>query len=234
MASYATGYILVSRRDFVSDDDFDATLSSQKSSALGLIHSDLRVHKVKVPPTKELVVLAALQNNPNIEFAELDSYAVAALTLNDPQVSGDYVLTKIGAASAWDTCNGSGITVAVVDASVQSTNPYLAANIVAGHNVYNGTSDTTDVTGHGTGVAGVIGAVGANSTMGAGVAYGCSIMPIKATDSLGNGTFSSAAAGIMYASDHGCKIVNISWSNLYKSSTVIQAAQPYRTANDGI
>src|SRR6185312_14835816 len=98
----------------------------------------------------------------------------------------------------------------------------------------NGTSDTTDVTGHGTGVAGVIGAVGANSTMGAGVAYGCSIMPIKATDSLGNGTFSSAAAGIMYASDHGCKIVNISWSNLYKSSTVIQAAQQYRTANDGI
>jgi len=230
MPSFAPGYILVGRRDFVSDDDFDATLAAQKGSSLGLIHSALRVHKVKVATGKESAAVAALQNNPNVEFAEVDSYVSATLTPNDAKYSSEWHLTKIGASTAWDTTTGSGVVVAVVDAGVQTNHPDLSANMVSGHNVYDGTSTVTDVTGHGTCVAGTIAAVGNNTIGAVGVAFSASIMPIRATDSSGNGTFSSAAAGIMWASDNGAHICNISWSNLYKSSTVIQAAQQAQTA----
>ncbi len=230
MASFASGYILVSRRDFVSDTDFTSSLSAQKGTSLGLLHPDLRVHKVQVPTGQETKVVAALQNNPNIEFAEVDSFIAATLTPNDALYSTQWHLTKIGASTAWDTTTGTGVVVAVVDGGVQTNHPDLSANIVTGHNVYDGTSTVTDVTGHGTCVAGIIAAVGNNTIGVAGVAFGAHIMPIRATDGSGNGTFSSAAAGIMYASDNGAHICNISWANLYKSSTVIQAAQQAQTA----
>jgi thermitase len=231
--SHVASYILVSRKSDKSDDDFNAALAKHGHNSVGLLHDDLRVHKVHVPAGKEQEAVDQLSLEPSVEFAELDEYVDTLLVLNDPNIAA-YHLTKIGAPTAWDTCNGTGVTVAVVDGGVQSNHPDLAANIVAGYNVWDSNTTTTDVTGHGTAVAGVIAAVGNNSIGSAGVAYGSKIMPIRATDALGNGTFASATNAIMKASDLGAHVVNISWANLYKSSTVIQAAASFRTARNGI
>ena len=70
--------------------------------------------------------------------------------------------------------------------------------------------------------------------MAAGVAYKAHLMPICAKDAAGGSTFSMVASAIMAASERSANIINISFSNLYKSSTVISAAQQFRNAKDGI
>ena len=67
-----------------------------------------------------------------------------------------------------------------------------------------------DDNGHGTHVAGIIAADTNNGQGIAGVSWGARIMPIKAMDSSGVGTFSQVAEGITFAADHGAKIINLS------------------------
>lgn len=232
--AHTSGVILVGMREGYSDARFNAALGRHGHVSLGLLHQSLKVHKVQVPPGKEQAAVVLLLNDPEVEFAELDQVAPPTLTLNDPKITDAWHLAKIGAPAAWDDATGAGIVVAVVDGGVQSTHPDLAANIVAGWNVWDNNSTTTDISGHGTAVAGVIAAAGNNSIGSAGVAYGAHIMPIRATDSAGNGTFSSAANAILKAAELGADIVNISWANLFKSSTVIAAAQSFRNNYGGI
>ena len=79
---------------------------------------------------------------------------------NDPRYSQTYGLPKIQAPQAWDVTTGSaGVTVAVVDTGVSSGHPDLAPNMVAGANYVTGGPNTSlDYNGHGTHVAGTIGA----------------------------------------------------------------------------
>ena len=44
----------------------------------------------------------------------------------------------------------------------------------------------------------------------AGVAPNTQIMPVRVLDAYGNGLYSNVAAGLMYAADHGAKIINLS------------------------
>ncbi len=76
--------------------------------------------------------------------------------------------------------------------------------------------------GHGTAVAGVIGAATNNGGVGqgdgiAGLAYNCQIMPIKAFDGTGNGSEADLVAGILWAVDHGAVVINISAGDYYYS-----------------
>lgn len=64
--------------------------------------------------------------------------------------------------------------------------------------------------GHGTSVAGVIGAA-ANKGYGVpGIAYCAQILPLKAIDNTGSGTEDEIEAAMIYAADHGCVAVNMS------------------------
>ena len=74
----------------------------------------------------------------------------------------------------------------------------------------------------------MIAAVGNNGIGVVGVAYGAKIMPIRATDAASNSTFSLLASGLTWAADHGADVANISYSNLYMSSTMQAAAQYLR------
>jgi len=234
MPDYTEGYVLVGYPKHMLDVDFQSAMQRLGHPSLGAVHPALRVHKLAVTPGEEVATIAKLRNDPNVEFAELDEVVRTTLTLNDPQIPAAFHLTRIGASVAWDRTAGAGVTVAVVDGGVQLNHPDLAANLVPGWDVVKNTTNGTDADGHGTAVAGIIAAVGNNSVMSAGIAYQAKLMPISAKDSAGNSTFSLVASAILAASDRGAKIVNISFSNLYKSSTVISAAQQFRTAKDGI
>ncbi len=65
--------------------------------------------------------------------------------------------------------------------------------------------DPMDENGHGTHVAGIIGAVGNNGTGVSGVMWRVKLMPLKVLDSTGWGSNGELIAGIEYAVDKWCK-----------------------------
>jgi len=136
----------------------------------------------------------------------------------------NYGLDQINAIAAYDQdVTGQGITVAVIDSGIDIDNSQIAANIhAASINIVTGSrADLNDVSGHGTGVAGVIAAIRdpANNTNinTHGVAFNAQIMAINAADV---GSCESAdgclffdndiASALDYARVRGVKIVNIS------------------------
>ncbi len=127
----------------------------------------------------------------------------------------------IKAPAAWDITTGSRSNViAVIDTGVQANHPDLAANMwsapapftvsiggqsitcAAGTHGFNAVAKTctpTDDYGHGTHVAGILGAVGNNGVGGAGVNWTASIMDIKFMDATGSGTLADALDAISFA-----------------------------------
>ena len=129
--------------------------------------------------------------------------------------------------------DGSGVTIAILDSGVLSTHPDLAANLVPGWNFFDNNSNTADVYGHGTQVAGAAAAISNNGVGVAGVAGAAKIMPIRVTDTSGYGYYSTISQGITYAADHGARVANASFASLYSSSSVQSAAQ-YMKSKGGL
>ncbi|MEL4106126.1 S8 family serine peptidase [Oscillospiraceae bacterium WX1] len=113
---------------------------------------------------------------------------------------------------AWDvTAGSSDIIVAVVDSGVDASHPDLQGNVLAtGYNFVDNNTDTSDVNGHGTMIAGIIAATVDNTAGIAGATQNCLILPVRVLDANGNGTVANMAAGIRYAADNGARVINLS------------------------
>jgi len=160
--------------------------------------------------------VAELQSDPNVEFAEPDIVVKAAVTPNDTYYGTyQWPLVQTGMETAWNTTTGSaGVIVAVIDTGVDAANPDLTGKIAAGANAgYNfvgGNTNTADDNGHGTFVAGIIGANSNNSIGMAGICWACQIMPVKVLDSNGSGSIFNVSQGIDWAVSRGAKVLNLS------------------------
>ena len=95
-----------------------------------------------------------------------------------------------------------------------------------GWNMAAASNAIVDDNGHGTMVAGVIAASGNNGSGMAGISWGARLMPVKVIDSAGNGTQSGLAEGIVYAVDHGARVINISLGGA-TSTPLLNAAVDY-------
>ena len=145
---------------------------------------------------------------------------------------GGKVGADVGAATAWDSTIGSSAPVAVIDTGVAFKHQDLADNAwanpsdppngadddgngftddVHGADFLNGDSEPDDDGGHGTHVAGIIGAQGNNSVGIAGVNWETQVMGLKFLDGNGEGNTGDAASAIDYAVDHGARVINASW-----------------------
>ncbi|MGE5392307.1 MAG: S8 family serine peptidase [Candidatus Saccharibacteria bacterium] len=175
-------------------------------------------------------VLARLKTDSRVEYAEADgsvaasSISVQALTTaDDPFFTTDssqedkqWYLPKIKLPDAWGYGTGSNsVTVAIVDTGIHAQHIELNdGRVVEGYNVLSGqtipANSSSDDNGHGTAVAGVIGAIPNNGKGIAGVDWHVNLMPVKALEADGTGVVSSVAAAILWAADHGADIINLS------------------------
>ncbi|HZI94448.1 MAG TPA: S8 family serine peptidase, partial [Patescibacteria group bacterium] len=121
----------------------------------------------------------------------------------------------IDAPEAWELSRGdSSVMVAVLDTGVRADHPDLGDNLIRGYDFVNGDDDPSDDfgAGHGTPVAGIIGAVGDNGTGMTGINWSVSLLPVKVCDAGGRCPYSSIISGIEYAVAHGAKVLNLSLS----------------------
>jgi subtilisin family serine protease len=190
------------------------------------------VHIVDLPyQASEHVFLRAFMNRPEVEFAELDHLLRPEQTIpNDPLFNNlnSWSLPKIDAPAAWSLNTGSAnIIIAILDTGVDASHPDLASQMVSGWNVYNNNSDTSDVQGHGTAVAGAAAAASNNGIGVSSVAWGCRIMPVRISDLTGMAPESTIASGLSWASAHGARIANISYY-ITGSRTISSAAKNFQ------
>ena len=225
---WAKGRLLVAPRPGLSDKEFDKVLKAQNAKSRGRLKQS-NTHVIELPAgMDEVKAMQAMKMDRRLKYVELDMAAMPAASVNDPSYGSSWALPKTQSPVAWDSTNGNGVTIAILDTGVDSSHPDLAANIVPGWNIYDNNSDTADVYGHGTAVAGSAAMVGNNGTGSAGVAWGSKIMPIRISAPDGVAYTSAMAQGIYWAADHGAKVVNISYQSVSGSSTVDAAAQYLR------
>ena len=136
----------------------------------------LNVDILQVPEGKELDVVAALNADPAVAYAELDYEVHAFITPNDPSFSNQWAhnANRMNTISAWDVVTGtSDIVVAVIDSGIDAGHPDLTGKTVAGYDWVGGDTNPADENGHGTHVSGIIAANTNNGTGIAGVQLGC-------------------------------------------------------------
>ena len=222
--TWAKGRILVMPRAGLPEKELAKILGAHGGKGRKIGQSDLYI--VDLPANaSEKAIVARLAHHPHLKFAELDHLVSSDLIPNDPYYGSAWHLPKIGGASAWDSSQGAGVTIAILDSGVDSAHPDLATRMVPGWNFYDNNANTSDVYGHGTKVAGTAAATSNNSAGVAAVAGQSKIMPIRVTDLSGMGYYGMIAQGIVYAADHGARVANASFRALPSSLTVQNAAQ---------
>jgi subtilisin family serine protease/subtilisin-like proprotein convertase family protein len=97
------------------------------------------------------------------------------------------------------------------------------SNDLLGWNFVSNNNNPMDDNGHGTNVAGILGAVGNNGTGVTGVDWNVQIMPVKFIGSDGYGSISNFIQALNYAVQHGAKIVNNSWEGAPYSQALYDA-----------
>jgi thermitase len=143
-------------------------------------------------------------------------------------------LPIIETVKGWDLSKGSeDIIVAVIDTGVDLDHSDLSNRLVEGINIIDEQSPPYDDVGHGTHVAGVISATVNNIEGVAGMSWYNKVMPIKALDHTGAGSTYSVAQGIIWAVDHGAKVINMSLGN-YANAEFLHDAVKYAFDRDVI
>ncbi len=128
-------------------------------------------------------------------------------TMPEPQVIPTGV-SRVGADSAWTAGTGAGVKVAVIDTGIDLCHPDLKANIKGGVNLV-AKKPPTDDHGHGTHVAGIIGAL-KNGFGVVGVAPSAWLYAVKVLDKEGSGSLSTAIKGLDWAVKNKMKVANLS------------------------
>jgi len=173
--------------------------------------------------------LCALPNDTYVDPNQNGTWSTGAWGQEYEDLWG---LKKINAELAWDIAYsqpGSEIIVAVIDTGLDCNHEDIFANVwtnsaeltgetgidddgngyiddIRGWNFYEDSNNIVDNRGHGTHVAGIIGAVGNNEIGICGVSWNPRVMGLP----FGNSSVYTAEA-ICYAADNGADILNLSW-----------------------
>ncbi len=204
--------------------------------------------------------IAQLSALPEVTSVEPNYFSSLDLIPNDTDWAQQWGMAAIHAPDAWDSATGSStVTVAIIDSGIDLNHPDLAAQLVPGRNFvdihgpartgwhYEGRltpdNNAQDEVGHGTHVAGIVGAVGNNGTGVAGVVWQCKLLPVRVMARVirdsdgfvgGSGTSANIAAGIRWAAQQpGVKVINLSLGS-YQATSVERTAIAYAQAKGAL
>jgi subtilisin family serine protease len=254
-AEFRHDQILIKPKATVSGSDLASFHAAQRFEVARTFEGLGRIQVLRLP--KGVAVQEAIQRYTRsglVEFAEPDHIVRAATTVpNDPafldgslwgldnfgQNSGA-ADADIDAPEAWNIIrSASNIVVAVLDTGVRYTHEDLASNMWVnpndgghGFNAFNGSSDPMDDNGHGTIMAGIIGAVGNNGIGVTGVAWDVQLMACKCLNVWGHGSDSTVIASIEFARTNGARLICASMESTGFSQAVSNAIVAAR--DDGI
>ena len=251
--TYRTDQILVAPAPGGNSSRLAQFHVQQRSRVLQTLPFAEGLQVISVPEGETVAgLVATYQRSGLVRFAEPDYLRYLDLTTpNDPQFvdgtlwalnnygqNGGTIHADIEAPLAWDVLtSASNVVVAVLDTGIRYTHEDLAANMWVnpadgghGTNSFAGTSDPNDDEGHGTLLAGVIGAVGNNGKGVVGVAWKTQLMACKCFNSAGASSDSAIVAAIDYARLNGANIVNASFDSTNFGIALSNAVERARSA----
>ena len=185
---------------------------------------DAQFTSVYTITTTELLSSMRNELSDTLVYIEpLETLKAGSVETNDPGLATDptdtdktWGLLKAHFTDAWaKTTGSSSVIVAIIDTGIDATHEDLSAGQVGtGFDFVHQTTITfgvdSDDNGHGTLVAGVIGATANNFRGIVGTNWNVTMMPVKALDSNGQGNSGDVASAIVWATDHGANIINMS------------------------
>lgn len=193
--------------------------SQQEDYPFGL--DDIKL--IKTDKTKSVEELKKLYESlPEVEYTHPNHTYEALTTPNDTYYSQMWGLSKLESSNAWDITTGStNVIVAVLDTGIWKEHPDLpSANIIMTPSQVYVNWDSIDFNGHGTHVAGTIGAATNNDLGVSGINWNVKLMAVQVLDDDGIGSDYTIENGIKYAADHGVKVINLSLGSQNKCANV--------------
>jgi thermitase len=238
--SHVPGELLVKFKAGVTAHATGAAAAARGHSILRSLTPDGLKHVRAAPGESVSAATAAYRSDPEVEYVQPNYVYRAAAVPDDPAYGQLWGLRNTGqtispatyatnnpgtsgsdvrAERAWDVLTDcSAVTVAVIDTGVNHAHEDLAANMWSGDAAYplhgydfvDDDDDPMDLNGHGTHVAGTIGAVGDNALGVAGVCWKANLMAVRVLGHTGAGTSAGVVQGLWFAVDRGARIVNLS------------------------
>jgi len=224
--------ILVKFKPHVSSQQIQVTIDYYESKKIEKI-SRIDVYRLKLSSGFSVEeALEIFKNNPDVEYAEPNYRLFLASDPNDPYFKYQWALKNTGqrigpeqfdfphgtpgsdikATEAWEIETGNdNVIVGIVDTGVDMGHRDLENNILnSGRDFANNDYDATDDHGHGTHVAGIIGAEGHNHRGVSGVCWKCKMIPAKVFNNEAKGNAAWVVKGIIWVADQGVRVINMS------------------------
>lgn len=193
--------------------------------------AEIQMAALQVDPGSLGAVAAALSADPLFESVHKNYLYQVQEVPSDPRYSSQRHLAAIGLREAWDITTGDeDMIIAICDTGVEPNHPDLEGKLLPGWNVHDNSGDSSDVHGHGTAVAGTAAAMSDNRLGVAGVCWDNPILPIRVSDERGRAASRKVAAGIIWAVNHGARVINVSFAPLASDVTVRSAAEYARNS----
>lgn len=218
-----------------------------KIASMGSAGGLTNVYVVTIPPTENIsAIIKSYAELSDVAYAEPDYIATTFIIPSENPTY--YAIQQIDSYNnmktepAWDVCTGSvSVIVALLDTGISLNHEDLRDNIspAGGYDYYNGDSDPSDdnnysyipyttttvnAFGHGTQVAGAIGAVGNNNIGISGICWRTTLLTGKVFNASGTeARYSDIAQAIIDAANVGAKVINMSFGGTPYSQTLKDA-----------
>lgn len=185
-----------------------------------------RVYIVTISNKTVEEVVTAFKASGLVEYAQPNFLYHFLKTPNDEMFPQQTSYKQINSEKAWDKRTDSSVVIAVVDSGINYNHPDLKDNIwtgtftvdgktysdVHGYDFVQNDTDPMDEYGHGTTVAGVIGAVGNNGIGGTGLAWKATIMAVRVGDNEESASPDSItlSKGVVFAANNNVSVISLS------------------------
>lgn len=196
--------------------------------------------KKALPPTLLHVkdvhhIIDNYKNHPDVLSIENNCLVHLTVTPDDTSFANMWAHQKIESEAGWDISTGSAnVIVAISDTGIDYNHSDLKDNMwindaekngqagvdddgngyiddIYGYDFANNDKDPMDGNGHGTHVAGSVGAKGNNANGVVGVVWTTKLMAVKGLTDSGSGSLDALLNTIYYAADNGANVINCSW-----------------------